>query len=172
MSHQHSQDGSFPAPCPNTHSATAPKVPGSEAHACTHPFPRANGSGAMGCSQLLGVPTWVVIQETWGVAASAPGKRAEVASPGAQQSLDSEWDAHQEAGSSDSAGLPRGPRPPSDSASPDSGGMGEGLRGCFPKTQAAGGEGADRVGLAIPFLAPGMASSQQPFKASLTWLYR
>lgn len=32
--------------------------------------------------------------------------------------------------------------------------MGEGLRGCFPKTQAAEGEGADRAGLAIPFQTP------------------
>lgn len=44
------------------------EVPESEAHACTYPFPRAGESGAMGCSQLLGMPTWVVIQETWGSA--------------------------------------------------------------------------------------------------------
>lgn len=38
-----------------------------------------------------------------------------------------------------------------DSESPDCGNMGEGLCGCSPKIMAAGGKGADRVGLAIPF---------------------
>lgn len=74
--------------------------------------------------------------------------------PGAQQSLNDEQGAHQEAWSSDNTGLPTGPWPASDSASPDSGAMGEGLRGCLPKTQATGGAGADRAGPAIPFQTP------------------
>lgn len=123
MFHWHSHGGLFSRPLSQPHSARVPGVPGSEARACTHPFPELVGQGVWGAASFQAHPPVLaherpVAGPSSGVAVSAPGRGAQVALSRAQQSLDDGLGVHPGACLSDRVGLPSGSRLASDSANP------------------------------------------------------